>query len=113
MILPEIERELSGLMPEEREEILKQIEGLESTKELRKAIRDYKFKLDYPELTEEACRPVPEDEFDKVQVHILVIDEFVDNVDAMNLVAVHPYAKEYLFSHIKKSIGHLARLVES
>lgn len=111
MTLPE--KEFEGLMPEEKEEVLKQIEGLTSLKELKKAVRDYKFKLDYPDLTDEDCKPIPDDEFDKVEVHILMIDEFVQQINGINFISVHPYAREYLFSRIKKTIGHLARLVES
>ena len=101
---------IEDLLPEEKEELLRQAEGL-SPKEVKKLVRRFKLKLDLPDLTDEEREPVPSRFFEEAQaICIMLVDatEEVTNVDFNHL---HPNAKGLLISQIKKTIGILAREV--
>lgn len=108
VILDDIEE----LGDDEKADILKQIESLTSLRELKSAVRDFKMKLDLPELTDEERKPIPEVEFEKVQGYVMLLVETTEEIDLMDLSLIRPEAKDYLLSQVKKSIGHLIRILE-
>ena len=101
---------LKDLEPEEKEELLKQVRGL-SPKEVRTTIRVFKLRLDCPELTEEQLKPIPMIYFEVVQELAGNLLTVVDDIDNLNFTELHPNAKAFLLSQVKKSIGILARKV--
>jgi hypothetical protein len=101
---------LKDLLPEEKEEILRQIDGL-SPKEVRTTIRVFKLRLDCPELSEEQLKPLPIEYFLKVQELASELLYVVDDIDNLNFQELHPNAKAFLLSQVKKSIGILASVV--
>lgn len=105
-----IEETIEDLLPEEKDELLKQIVGL-SPQEAKKVIRAYKLKLDLPDLTDEQRQPLPEHLFEEVQEKAIMLIEATEEIVAIDLLGLHPNAKALLFSQIKKSIGMLGRLV--
>lgn len=105
-----IKESLEDLLPEEREELLKKVEGL-SPKETRTTIRIYKLRLDCPELTEEQLQPIPIEYFKQVQEIASDLWYVVDDITNLNLIELHPNAKAFLLSQVKKSIGILAGVV--
>jgi hypothetical protein len=101
---------LEGLEPEEKEELSKQLVGL-SSKEIRKAVRDYKLKLDCPELTDEERQPLPEELFNDVEDLVFDLLEVTEEIVNLDYSVIHPNAKAFLLSQVKKSIGMLGGVV--
>jgi hypothetical protein len=102
---------LEGLLPEEKDEVLKQAVG-SSPKEFRKLVRDYKLKLDCPELTDEQRQPLPESLFTKVEEVSIMLLEATEEVTTLDYPSLHPNAKALLFSQVKKVIGMLGNTVQ-
>jgi len=101
-----------GLLPEEKEELSKLLVGL-SSKECKKAIRDFKLKLDLPDLTDEQRQPLPEHLFKEVEEVSIMLLESSEAVVELDLSTLHPNAKALLISQVKKSIGMLGRVVQN
>ncbi len=105
-----LDKLMEDLLPEEKEELLKQVEGLD-VKDAKKAIRMFKLHLDLPELTEEDLEPVSEELFQKANELSLLLVEIADELDEFNFKTVHPNAKSLLMYQMKKTIGTLGRLI--
>lgn len=106
-------KQIADLEPEEQKELLTQaVDQQMPVSAFSKAVHQYKLKLDTPELTDEQRQPVSAVEFEKVQAIALMLLEVTEDISSLNLESLHPQAKSFLFSQVKKSIGILARVIQ-
>ena len=106
-------QEVAALSPEEQTELLDLAEEKSLPRaEFRKTVHDYKVKLDLPELSEEEIKPIDEEEFDVAKDIALALLSDVTKVRDLDWASLHPSAKLFLMSQVKKSIGVLASVVQ-
>jgi hypothetical protein len=106
-------QEVASFSPEEQEELLSLAEDESLNRaNFRKAVHDYKLKLDLPELSDDEIKPIAEEEFEVVKTMALSLLSEVEKVRDLDWKPIHPSAKAFLISQVKKSIGVLASVVQ-
>lgn len=102
---------VADLEDEEQEELLDraEVEKL-NRQQFRKIVRNYKLKLDLPELTDDQRQPISAHEFEKAQEVAVMLLEAVEEVRNLDLSSLHPNAKEFLLSQVRKAIGILGNV---
>lgn len=106
-------QEIANLEPEEQEELLNLAEDQRLNRtNFRKVVGNYKLKLDLPELSEEEIKPIAEEEFDVAKDLAIALLGDVERIRDLDWTTLHPSAKAFLISQVKKSIGVLASVVQ-
>lgn len=105
-------QEVADLAPEDQDKMLDYAEENSlNVKSFRNFVRAYKMQLDLPELTDEDLnRSTPQD-FKKAQGYVMMLIEVAEEMEAFDINKMHPDARDFLVSQIKKTIGKLGKLI--
>lgn len=105
-------QEVADLMPEDQEILLAQAEEKHiSSKDFRSVVRNYKLRLDLPELSQAQLSQEAHKDFEKAQGYVSMLIEVTEELSKTNLDAMNVDARDYLLSQVKKSIGKLGKLI--
>lgn len=106
--------EVADLEPEDQEAMLSKAETEKlSRASFRKIVRAYKLKLDLQELSESQLLPTDPEVFKKVQEIVESNIHTVELIEEIHWDTVNKDAKDYLLSNIKRTVGFLARILQT
>jgi len=104
--------EVAELDPEEQDELLDLADNQKLNRsEFRKVVRSYKLQLDLPELTDEERSPIDQEEFEVVEKLAIKLLDATENIVNLNWSTLHPQAREFLLSQVRKSTGLLGGVI--
>ncbi len=105
-------QEVADLMPDDQDKLLDFAqENKLPLRDFRNYVRDYKLRLDMPELTDKDFNKGSSIDFTKSQEYVARMLELTDDLAQLDWMNMDQDAKDFLKSQIKSTVGRLGRMI--